>query len=427
MNVKPASLYRQGSWMMIASTLCSVFALATHFYGAWMGANQYGLFNTFLQMLNLALIPALPLQMMFCRQAASVVDEQSKRELAGTMQGTALIMLGIWSLMLVSSLVFHRDLSRIFQVENPVVIWCGLLAACPLLILPIFLGAVQGKEDYLAFGVSVILNGFGRFIAVGLLVGLLGLQAGGALFGVALGSGSALLLAMARSRDCWQIKGLKIDWKKWFSKLIPLALGLGSSQAMLAIDVILVRASFDKDYTGLYGAAGMFGRGIVLFLAPLVWVMFPKIVKQQVTREPSDALKQTLKFTAAAGFGMALSLTLFSWGSPPFLNWLLLNDYLPATAATWLEDNMDAVKTIFSLLPMFVWTMLPLTAANILINDLLAKGRVDVGPWLFLVPVTYAVVLSFTGTTAVRILATLFVFNLVLLGVAWLFRLKNEQ
>jgi len=378
-------------------------------------------------MLNLALIPALPLQMMFCQQTASVIDSNAREELAATMRGMTLFMFGLWLMMLISSMVFHRKLTLTLQVENPTVIWCGLLAALPLLILPVYLGAVQGKEDFPAFGFSVILNGFGRFIAVGIMVFFIGLKAGGAMLGVSLGSGSALLLAMVRSRDCWKRKRRPVDWKKWFGRLVPLALGLGSSQAMLAIDVILVRANFDKEWTGLYGAAGMFGRGIVLFLAPLIWVMFPKIVKQHATRQPSDVLKQTFLFTAAAGIGMAATLTIFAWSSPTIINWLLVHEALPSSVVAWLSERMDGIKVIFSLLPMFVWTMLPLTAANIFINDLLAKGQFNAGPFLFMVPVVYAVVLNFTGTTAGRILATLFAFNLVLLGVACFFRWKNTE
>jgi O-antigen/teichoic acid export membrane protein len=79
------------------------------------------------------------------------------------------------------------------------------------------------------------------------------------------------------------------------------------------------------------------------------------------------------------------------------------------------------------LIPWFVWCMLPLTLATVLINNLLARDRFAVVPWLVMVAVAYGVAL-FVRVPEFRqaaqfeafrmIVRTLGGFSLLLLAVA---------
>jgi hypothetical protein len=42
------------------------------------------------------------------------------------------------------------------------------------------------------------------------------------------------------------------------------------------------------------------------------------------------------------------------------------------------------------LVPWFAWALVPLTVANVLVQNILARGRFQAVPWLVLVPVIYA-------------------------------------
>ena len=57
----------------------------------------------------------------------------------------------------------------------------------------------------------------------------------------------------------------------------------------------------------------------------------------------------------------------------------------------------DAFLTIQPLVPWFAWCMLPLTLANVLVNNLLARGRFQVVPWLVGVALSYGGTLAWLG------------------------------
>lgn len=79
------------------------------------------------------------------------------------------------------------------------------------------------------------------------------------------------------------------------------------------------------------------------------------------------------------------------------------------------------------LVPWFAWCMLPLTLANVLIGNLLAKERFAAVPWLIVVTVAYALGLKWRVGHAVgldqmaafkAVVQTIGIFSLALLAVA---------
>jgi hypothetical protein len=79
------------------------------------------------------------------------------------------------------------------------------------------------------------------------------------------------------------------------------------------------------------------------------------------------------------------------------------------------------------LVPWFAWCMLPLTLANVLINNLLARQRFRAVPWLIVVAAAYGLTLLAAGNYLVRldslaafkiVVQILGLFSLLLLGVS---------
>jgi len=71
-------------------------------------------------------------------------------------------------------------------------------------------------------------------------------------------------------------------------------------------------------------------------------------------------------------------------------------------------------------LPWYAWAMVPLTLANVLINNLLARSSFRIVPALVALAVVYAFALTRFHDSLVTVVKTLGVFNLLLLGVcAW--------
>ena len=64
--------------------------------------------------------------------------------------------------------------------------------------------------------------------------------------------------------------------------------------------------------------------------------------------------------------------------------------------------------------------MVPLALANVLVNDLIARGKFQVVPFLVLLAMAYGLALTQFHTSLIMVLQTLGVFNLLLFGVcAW--------
>jgi len=102
--------------------------------------------------------------------------------------------------------------------------------------------------------------------------------------------------------------------------------------------------------------------------------MFPKIVRSAALAERTDVLAQALGATALLGAAAALFFTIFP--------------RLPLQIA-----YAPSYLVVAPLLPWFAWCMLPLTLANVLVNNLLAREKFGLVPWLVILTVAYTITL----------------------------------
>jgi O-antigen/teichoic acid export membrane protein len=260
---------------------------------------------------------------------------------------------------------------------------------------PIFYGALQGKQNFLWMGWASMLSGLGRILAVAVIVRLLGGRAAGMMTGALLGELVALSIGAWQSRRDWSGAGESVEWRRWLAKVIPLTLGFGAFQFMFMIDPIFIRSFFDQSQTGGYVAAGTLSRALVLFTGPLAAVMFPKIVRSLASSQETDMLKVTLLSTAVlAGVGAVFVAYMLPFGLRIFFK--------------------GAFVSGIPLMPPFAASMAVLTVANVLINNLMARGRFQVVPWLLLVVGAYALTLLKFHRSIEQVIYTLGAYSILL-------------
>jgi O-antigen/teichoic acid export membrane protein len=132
---------------------------------------------------------------------------------------------------------------------------------------------------------------------------------------------------------------------------------------------------------------------------PMTSVMFPKVVRSAARSEETKVMWQAMAATALLGGAAALGCTLLPW--------------LP------LRIVYDpSFLVVAPLVPWFTWCMLPLSVANLLISNLLARERYRVVPWLIVVAAGYGTALSVFNTSFLSVIKTLGVFNCLLAAVA---------
>ncbi len=196
----------------------------------------------------------------------------------------------------------------------------------------------------------------------------LGWYAAGTVIGVLLAMGAGVVIGVSQTYRFWMGQAARFVWKPWIKRIIPLTLGTGAITFMFTVDQIVVQRFLEG--TGHYGTAGMIARAIMFLVAPMVMVMFPKIVRSAAKSEETDVLGQTLGLTALIAVGAAIFATFFA--KIPILI-IQGPNYLPAVP----------------LVPWFTWCILPLTVSSVLVNNLMARQQYRVVPWLVLVALAY--------------------------------------
>ena len=376
------AFFRQSGWMMIATTAAGGMMYAVHMVAKQMPKEEYGVFTALLQVAALMTIPAVGLQTVFAQQVAAATSPEQHREANSTFRGVWRGIFFLWLAMVIGVAIFWKQALATLQINNPAALSMTVLIGLASMWMPLMMGMMQGRQNFLWLGWATILNGAARFGIVCLVVLAFGGWAAGAMGAVFAGLAMVIIICGWQLRDLWREAKVRVNWRGWFQRVVPLTFGLGAATFMLSADMIFTQKNFPKDQTAFYAAAGMIGRALVFFTQPLTMVMFPKLAHSAARSEKTDVLAQALGLTALAGGLAAIACTL-----------------LPSLPLRIIYDK-SFFEIATPLVPWFAWCMLPLVLANVLINALLAKGRFAVVPWLALVAVGYGVALSVVGKHA---------------------------
>lgn len=387
--MKSQSFFRQLGWVFVATLVSALFNSSVHFYARLMSTEQYGLFQVFLQsLLPLMAIPALGIQAAFIQLSASAVTPGQERDLAAAVRRVGWVLFTIWIAAVLLVALFSGRLLEIYQLGTPsalVILMATVLAA---LVLPMFSGIVQGRQDFLWFGWVTILGGLGRFVGVGLMVGLFGGTALNAMLGVLLGQLASLAVAGWRSRSSWQQVPGNFEIGGFVRRVTPLTLAMGALTLLQTADIAAAREALTGEQSGLYGAAGGVARSVLYLAAPMIYVMFPRIVREAARSESSGVLAQACGVSLIVCGGAALGATLF-----PELPFRIVQGGRYLAAA--------------SLLPSIAWCFLPLMLTTVLLNNLLARSRFRVVWPLLILAAGYWRALRFFNDSPHQLIGTL--------------------
>jgi O-antigen/teichoic acid export membrane protein len=375
---------------------------AVHKAAGMMPKAEYGVFATLLQVLNQMTIPAVGLQLSFAQITVDSDVTNRPEKLRGALRAVMLGTFAVWLLMAVPTLVFQDWITTEYKIQNPAALWLTLLLGLASLWSPVILGTVQGRQNFLWLGWAFMLNGLTRLAAITVIIfGFCWIESGAgaqtvngfltafltgtwlmfnwgaaaSVLGALLGMVISMAIGVWQTREDWCGPAAPFEWLPWLKRLLPLTIGFGGVIFMMSLDMIVVRRYFPAQETGYYGAAGMIGRAIYFFTAPLTAVLFPKIVDSAARSEKSNVLFLALSATALMGGVAALFCTFF-----------------PQVPLRLVYDS--SFLKIAPLVPVFAWCMLPLTLSSVLINNLLARSKFAVVPWLALLAVGYFFALS---------------------------------
>ncbi len=403
--VRPhAAFFRQSGWLMIANIAGGLMTLGVHPLNKGIPDSEYTAFAVLLMVV--ACMPTIPLQMVFAQQSALALATGRKGQLSGMIRRVWLGTCLIWGAGALLVLFFRDFIIARWQLPG----LAGLVVTLPLLLfsfwMPMFSGVMQGKQDFLWIGWSAILGGVFRLGIAAFLVIVLGFGAAGMMGGTLVGVGLTAGIAIWQTRGLWTLRPEPFDWGGLLRQITPLIFGFGACQFMFTSDTLFAKAYFSPDAMKPYAAAGTLSRGLLWLVMPLAAVMFPKLVQANVRSEKSNLFVLVVLGTAVLGLCGMLGLWLVG---PVVVKMLYKSGDLSGTMA---------------LIPWYAGAMVPLALANVMVNDLMARARFQVVPYMVLLALAYGISLPlilnrFPGRLEV-VLQTLGGFNLLLFLIcAW--------
>jgi len=397
-----ASFFRQSGWLMIANISGGALMWMVHFLSKSksVSAAEYGVFGTLLAVAMC--VPTIPLQMVMAQQSARALATHRERELAGTIRllwiGTFLVAAAL----AVVVFIFQQTILERWGITNPAALWVTVAVVLLSLWMPLFWGLLQGQQNFLWLGWTMMLNGVGRIGVAVVAVLALRCASTGMMVGVLTGLVVATVIGLWQTRVLWLAAPLPFDWRNLLGQIVPLMLGFCAFQFLFTADTMFVKAYFSGDETGFYVCAGTLSRALMWLVGPLATVMFPRIVHSAAKAEKNNLMGLVLLGTAILAVAGVVGLVVLG----PFI--------------VRFVAKPSYVQVATAVLPWYAGAMVPLALANVLLNNLLARSFFKIVPALCVLAAAYAFALTRFHSSLIAVLQTLGVFNLLLLALcAW--------
>ena len=374
--------------------------LLVHLLNKKISVAEYGAFGV---MLAVGMcVPNMPLQMVFAHQTARALATGRERALAGMIRLAWLGTFGLALLFSVAVIIWHTQIMEAWKLPSAAGLWITLGVVMLSFWLPMFLGLMQGQQNFFWLGWNTILNALGRIVIAAVLVLFFRGASTEMILGVFLGLAIAVGIGMWQTHGLWGLRAEPFNVRELLAQIVPLMLGFGAVQFLFTADTMFVKAYFSSDDSGYYVSAGTLSRALLWLVLPLATVMFPKIVHSAAKSEKSSLLGMVMLGTVILAAGGAVGLTVVG---PLFVKIAFGASYVPVTT---------------KVLPWYAWAMVPLSLANALANNLLARSQFRIVPVLVLLAVAYGVALTQFHDSLIMVLKTLGIFNLLLLAAcAW--------
>lgn len=397
------SFFRQSGWLMIANIMGGMMMWAVHFLTKFIPVGEYGNFGVFLAVIMV--LPTIPLQMVLAQQTAKSLASNTLGQLAGVIRSTLYWTSGIWLIGAILVLTLQDRILQHWNMPGPAGIYLTLPIILMSLLLPIFWGVLQGQQNFLWLGWSMMLNGLCRFAIAAAAVLLFKAYAVGMLIGVLLGIALAFGVSVWQTRALWVLPRAPFQGHALRNQIIPLVLGFLALQILFTADTIFVGFYFSKEETGFYQSAGTLSRALLWLVLPLAAVMFPRLVQSAARSEKTNLVGLVL---IGSGILSSVGALCVSFMGPWLVKFVFTQEF---------------VKVASSILPWYTAAMIPLAMANVLLNDLLSKPDSALVPAIcvFLVAVGYMLALTQFHDSLKMVLQVICCCNIVFLATCGFF------
>jgi O-antigen/teichoic acid export membrane protein len=271
-RARSSDLLRHGMLVLVSLTGANVLNYA--FYavvGRLVGVENYGVFSSVVAAIIIFTTPAIIGQTIVAKLAAdfrAVDDAEGLRGFADAVTRFSLVLGGSLGL---AGILLARPLAGFLHIADSVIIVLAAVALAAGIVMWLQRGIFQGAGAFGSFGVSNLMEGFGKMAFALIFVSLYGLR--GAFIGLALGLGATAVYNELRIRQRFGSAARRFHAD-------PRRIAMSASRTGLAVfaifDVILVKHYFGAREAGLYGAAALIGRSFYTVVSFVPTIVLPK-------------------------------------------------------------------------------------------------------------------------------------------------------
>ena len=307
-------MLRQGALVFFAMMVLNIGGFVFHAVASRrLGVAEYGVLYTLISGCTIAAVPAAVAVPVIARFAAEFRVLHDERHVRRLILDIVRLFGGLAVLYVVLAIATMNPVGAFLHVP----VWTVPLVALMgggMLFSGVLRGVAQGTQNYGAFTVSCVTDGFSKVLALlvfmvlalGLLGGVLGFAAG--IFGGAAAVGIALFKRYGTVGVC----EIRYDWRR-----IALS-GAGAAAITIAgalmgsVDVVLVKHFFDANQAGMYSAASLGGKVLLYFVGFVPTILLPQATERHVRGERTRyALAACVAILVGIGIAGVVALKFF--------------------------------------------------------------------------------------------------------------------
>lgn len=270
----------------------------------FLGPDRFGDVAALLALTALIALPLGSVQSLVAREVAQLhahgqtdrVRRLFRRAMAVAVPGSGLV--------LVLALALTVPIQRTLKIESVAVVVAGLSALAFLIVGAILFGFLQGAQRFRPMALIFTVSGAAKpVLVVPVLLG--GLGAAGAL---SVNAGAALLTVVLASywlRDLWRRGAPEVLAPRLAPREVTvLMIGSLAFASLTNVDVVLANLYLDGVSAGIYAAAALVGKFVLLLPAAVVTVLLPKAASRSASGVTN---RRILLLSAAVTLGLALT------------------------------------------------------------------------------------------------------------------------
>jgi O-antigen/teichoic acid export membrane protein len=348
-----------GSGLVVAAAVGAANGLNVVFQIALariLHPSEYSLLAALFTVVLVAAVPTIAFQAAIAREIAARLAEGDRagagEALRGTLRGTLVWMAAV----VAASAAVAWPVAAAFDVAALPLLGTGATIGAALAI-PVAWGALQATGQFVALSASQIAFA-GLRLAAGLAIGLAGGGTGDVMLGVAAATAASVAISLVPLRPLLADAAGAVRRRLATRWNAGAAAGLTASMALATDDLLVAKLSFRPHQAGVYAAASVGSRVLLLAGIAVVTVLFPRVA---ILRDPASERRHLLAGLGAVALVAVPAVIVLFAAAGPLLRLTFGPGY--AAADAWLGPLAVAMG-LYALATVYLYHFLSLGQAR---------------------------------------------------------------